>query len=233
MGETIISKIFSIKLTINPVKSLGSEFFTTPAEVKIILPSQIQLVEGELIQTINFTDLSPKSTEIKVKALAVGSFVIKAVVQKQNSGEFKKDLTINIISPDETSNWKTYRDEKYGFEVKYPLHWAPKPGYVNGPVSGYIQVSASNAKNIDDAILIPVGPGAPEVLGKNPVTKEMEIEGQTARLITNTAPKYVLFAVQYPQPVKINNDYYQYLNLLFIDSSEYAEQILSTFRFTP
>jgi hypothetical protein len=27
----------------------------------------------------------------------------------------------------DTSDWKIYQDEKYGFEVKYPAHWIAKP----------------------------------------------------------------------------------------------------------
>jgi len=30
---------------------------------------------------------------------------------------------LKIIGPDETLNWKTYRSEKHGFEVKYPRSW--------------------------------------------------------------------------------------------------------------
>lgn len=31
--------------------------------------------------------------------------------------------TVDITSENESSNWKTYRDETYGFEFKYPSDW--------------------------------------------------------------------------------------------------------------
>ena len=30
---------------------------------------------------------------------------------------------ITSVTPDETANWKTYRNEEYGFEFKYPSDW--------------------------------------------------------------------------------------------------------------
>lgn len=35
----------------------------------------------------------------------------------------KKTIDTSIISPMSTADWKIYRNEKYGFEVKYPENW--------------------------------------------------------------------------------------------------------------
>lgn len=41
----------------------------------------------------------------------------------------EKDLPADEVPPsivEETADWKVYRNEKYGFEIKYPPHYSPK-----------------------------------------------------------------------------------------------------------
>ncbi len=237
-GEKIVNKTFSIKLIITPTTGLDSGFFTTPAEVKITLPSQIQLVEGELTQVINFTDFFPKSTEIKVKALAGGTFEIKATVHKQNSGEFNKNLIIKIAPSDSTANWKTYRNEEYGFEVKYPDNWVKKDNFsIDG---GFFYVNLAPVAGIISQPLI--------VLRIYPNQTTLEkflkyfdyIQGEnTNRLIDNTSAKEIIYSTQ---------DFKKSILVAFVKggygyefgTSGYSEgektvnianQILSTFKF--
>ena len=44
----------------------------------------------------------------------------------------------SIISEDETASWKTYRNEEYGFEIKYPKDWYI---YANNPSDVFIQLT--------------------------------------------------------------------------------------------
>ena len=44
------------------------------------------------------------------------------------------------VSSINTSNWKTYRNEEYGFEMKYPSAWKFK-GFIEGMASGGFEIS--------------------------------------------------------------------------------------------
>lgn len=49
---------------------------------------------------------------------AVGIFYYYSKIDKELSS-----LSTEVSKPIDTSNWKTYKNEKYGFEIKYPKSW--------------------------------------------------------------------------------------------------------------
>ncbi|MFH1364235.1 MAG: serpin family protein [Candidatus Aenigmatarchaeota archaeon] len=104
MGNPSVGEELLIRLHINPATGLGEEFFDTQASVEFDLPDSFELLEGESVQNIVFTDFETKTIEIKVKPTETGNFDVKSTLAKQNSGQFWKTIQVAVSTPPEQNN---------------------------------------------------------------------------------------------------------------------------------
>ena len=72
-----------------------------------------KLTQSELISAL------PKTSPIVVSQPVVNQLVVKQPEGNQSA----------ITTSDETTEWKTYRNEQYGFEMQYPNDWTKKTAY--------------------------------------------------------------------------------------------------------
>jgi len=67
-----------------------------------------------------------RETWIYFTIVIIWSFFIGVAVWKYSQGVINDISSISkfpLIEKSETASWKTYRNEEYGFEIKYPKEW--------------------------------------------------------------------------------------------------------------
>jgi len=162
------------------------------------------------------------STPIGIIIIVLVALMAGGIIFWQYFGLEKKEIKApeeKII--DETADWQTYRNEEYGFEIKYPKDWKV----------------ANNVLSFEPDLVF-----CPTVLATDPdpdvVCKMKEGGANTPKPVYENGMIY-LFA--YDTNPELNNPNYHYLGFggrvpkyyyLFSEGNEAeVNQIISTFRF--
>lgn len=135
-------------------------------------------------------------------------------------------------SPNGTSNWKTYSDEKFGIEIKYPPNRETFFGGISSTTSIGILVSATGSGgsgrsdiDIDNVAIGMTNHKLGPPYGNNPKISKLVVDGQEARLITPTNSNVHLgLIVRYPKPHLVG-DYdnkYEFLTLDILQKNGYV-----------
>ena len=60
---------------------------------------------------------------VAIIATLIGSGILVLSLQKEVPPQIVEITKSNVVTEDEITDWQTYRNEKFGFEVKYPPGW--------------------------------------------------------------------------------------------------------------
>jgi len=118
-----------------------------------------------ILNIMNSQFLHKKISTLKgtVILIIVSSIFIFFIYKYSQIPEVIGPIKIKIqekVEKDETVNWKTYRNEEYGYEIKYPLLWkSPIEGWAPGWTVGK---SIDNNYCIIDVLSLPASKGANE-----------------------------------------------------------------------
>ena len=80
------------------------------------------------------------STPIAISIIVLCAFLAGLILigkygffpEKETHLSKPSEKTEEVVTEDETTDWKTYRNEEYGFEIKYPKDWKERKVHLGG-----------------------------------------------------------------------------------------------------
>jgi len=174
---------------------------------------------------------------VLIVCIGVAFGLIKLVMtEKPTEVETPKVEISKDVTKDKTDNWKTYRNEKYGFELKYPEDavWYFKSNDPNSPMSylvfnksviNFLVVPLNNWKNIKSLDNFYYQIVFPSIKNKAKNYSTLEISGYKAIKYIDSSD-YSTVAI-----IKGGNLYRFWHSRDDLLAANVFNQILSTFRF--
>lgn len=129
---------------------------------------------------------------------------------------------------DETANWKTYKNDKYGFEISYPDNWGFNTNTSNGKDGFFISFSHATEISIIPQGEFDYGPPWTQPAISNDVLTGKKVKIQKWDL--DNGAKLVWY--KFTEPVS-NWNADNRLDVMFAsEDSDVVNKIVSTFKFT-
>lgn len=98
-------------------------FPITESQTLVITNQQIQILSGVIVS-------SARDEVLRVPGV---------ISREENERIFEQILSTFKFTDDPTAGWQTYKNEKYGFEIKYPKSWLGRSPAYDGSSSGYTE----------------------------------------------------------------------------------------------
>lgn len=147
----------------------------------------------------------------------------------------EKEPIQNLVTTnptDEFADWKTYRNEEYGFEFKYPEDKFLGSGVVNTNSSGKPGFFLESGMGLDAVDIFPEGEFDAGLPKDDPITEDILIDGKRAKKISwRWGSGRVLKIIKIEDLPKGNWSNSNRIQLFSETQELMLDQILSTFKF--